>query len=81
MKTISIIFSVLILALLLGASTFARTLLVDDNGVECPEAKFRKIQAAVDRAAPGDVIQVCPGTYNEQVQIAKSLTLEGVERI
>ena len=81
MKTISIFCSLLVFALFLSTSSaFARTLLVDDDGVECPSAKFRKIQAAVDRAAPGDVIQVCPGTYNEQVQIAKPLTLVGIER-
>ena len=42
--------------------------IVDDNGAECPNAQFTTIQAAVDVAGGGQV-KVCPGTYNEQVQI------------
>jgi len=45
------------------------TLLVDDDLVQCPTAQFTSIQAAVTAAAPGDHIDVCPGTYNEQVTI------------
>lgn len=44
---------------------------VDDNKVQCPGAAFTTIQAAVDAANPGDQIQVCDGTYREQVRIAK----------
>ncbi|HLE30123.1 MAG TPA: parallel beta-helix domain-containing protein [Anaerolineales bacterium] len=37
------------------------------------------IQAAVDRAQPGDTIRVMPGVYNEEVLVsAESITLEGV---
>ena len=82
--------SALFLALLWGSSALANTnqanetthhvLLVDDDQQECPNAGFTTIQTAVNAAAPGDTIQVCPGTYNEQVEIAKRLTLVGVER-
>ena len=88
--------SALFLALLWGSSALADTvfvgdtnqanetthhvLLVDDDQQECPNAGFTTIQTAVNAAAPGDTIQVCPGTYNEQVEIAKRLTLVGVER-
>jgi parallel beta helix pectate lyase-like protein len=58
----------------------ARVLLVDDDHQECPNAGFTTIQTAVNAAAPGDTIQVCPGTYAEQVEITKRLTLVGVER-
>jgi nitrous oxidase accessory protein NosD len=53
------------------------TILVDDDKVECPTAKFTTIQSAVDAAKPGDTIRVCAGTYVEQVSISKSLTIRG----
>lgn len=44
---------------------------VDDDGAECPGAAFTSIQDAVDAAPVGQTILVCPGTYTEQVTIAK----------
>ena len=70
----------MVLTLFCGSSAFAGTLLVDDDNAECPDAGFTSIQTAVDAAASGDVIQVCPGTYDEQVEIAKPLSLVGVKR-
>jgi parallel beta-helix repeat protein len=44
------------------------TLKVDDTaGSGCDQ--YSTIQAAVNAAAPGDKIQVCPGTYTEQVTV------------
>jgi hypothetical protein len=54
------------------------SLLVDDDKVQCPNATFTSIQAAVLAANPGDKINVCPGTYNEQVKITKRLTIQGI---
>lgn len=38
-------------------------------GTSCTKPGYNKIQAAVDAAASGDVINVCPGTYPEQVTV------------
>jgi hypothetical protein len=51
----------------------AATLVVDDNSA-CPGASFTSIQAAVNAAAPGDTIQVCAGTYNENVDVPAALS-------
>lgn len=52
-----------------------RELVVDDDGAQCPGAAFTSLQAAVDAARPGERIAVCPGTYREQVRIAKPLQI------
>jgi hypothetical protein len=54
------------------------TLTVDDDHVQCPRAQYSSIQAAVLAAHPGDRINVCPGTYREQVKINKPLTVQGI---
>lgn len=48
------------------------TLTVDDDLVQCPGAAFRTIQAAMNNAVAGDTVQVCAGTYNENVNITKN---------
>jgi parallel beta-helix repeat protein len=71
----SIIFGFLLLALALALINSNRgvhaaaTLTVDDDGVQCPGAAFSTIQSASVVALPGDTIQVCAGTYNEDVLI------------
>src|SRR5690349_2232352 len=58
---------------------------VDDDRGDCPAAQFTTVQAAIDAAAAGDTIAICPGTYREgsgavgsnALTITKSLTLKG----
>ena len=56
----------------------ATVLTVDNDFAQCPDAQYNSIQLAVTAAHPGDTIRVCPGTYAEQVQIDKSLRIEGI---
>lgn len=70
----------LTVAVFLGAVVApAATLTVDDDHVQCPSAAFTSIQAAVAAASPNDKINVCPGTYHEQVVINKPLTVQGIQ--
>ena len=62
----------------------AATLVVDDDGqatalnCDASGAAFSTIQLAVNAAASGDTIQICPGTYDEQLVVTKSsLTIRG----
>jgi nitrous oxidase accessory protein NosD len=48
-------------------------------GTSCADAGYMTISAAVAAASPGDTIEVCPGTYLEQVMINKTLTLKGAQ--
>ncbi len=41
------------------------TWVVDDDGVQCPNANYTSIQRAVDFASPWDTIVVCEGVYEE----------------
>ena len=57
------------IALTVPPPATAVTLPVDDDAAQCPTAQWRSIQEAVTAAAAGDTIEVCPGTYAEQVRI------------
>ena len=50
----------------------ARTLVVDNDAVECPQAEYNTIQLAVLAAQTGDKILVCPGVYHGTVLIEVS---------
>lgn len=52
-----------------AAHSDRRTLVVDDDGADCPKAGYSTIQDAVDDAAPHTTIVVCAGTYKERVVI------------
>jgi nitrous oxidase accessory protein NosD len=59
-----------------GAASEPATLVVDRDGVQCGNAGYASIQAAVDAAQPGDLIRVCPDLYTESVVVDKPLTLK-----
>jgi hypothetical protein len=73
--------ALLVLAFALGALGFgvsnalAKDLVVDKDKVQCPKAGYISIQAAVNAASPGDKIKVCPDTYNESVNVTKTLNI------
>jgi parallel beta-helix repeat protein len=45
------------------------------SGGSCKKPGFNTISAAITAAKGGDIINVCPGTYVEQLTISKSLTI------
>jgi hypothetical protein len=64
--------------LLVGAGpVLAATLVVDDDGVQCPSPDYNTISAAVAASDPNDTIQVCAGNYNESVTVSYPLIFRG----
>jgi hypothetical protein len=64
----------LALTIFVAASANAATLFVGG----CGTPSFATIQDGVNHATAGSTVNVCPGTYPEQVVINKRLTLQGI---
>ncbi len=83
MKKIGILLAALVVTLLtFGGPAIAQdqsgdTITVDDDQQQCENAAFSSINAAIIASSAGDTIKVCPGLYNENVNVNKTLTLNG----
>lgn len=82
--SISLFGALVVLNTATSGTAQAATLLVDGDGqataTDCDASgfAFNTIQAAVNAAVSGDTIQICPGTYDEQVVVTTShLTIRG----
>jgi parallel beta-helix repeat protein len=79
MRRISVLtgfFSLLLLLVMLGA-LFVTPIAANPEIRMVPTAQYPTIQAAINAANPGDIIQVASGIYYEHVVVNKSLTLIG----
>jgi len=56
-----------------------KTIYVDDDKQDYLDADYEIIQDAIHHASPGDTIVVYPGTYEEQVDVNRKLTLKGID--
>lgn len=63
---------------LLGQSLLATTVAVGPSTCKPTLVHFSTIQAAVNASPFGTTIDVCPGTYPEQVVISQPLTVQGI---
>ena len=54
------------IALAAAPAASASTWTVDDDRLDCPNASFTTVQAAVEQAAPWDTVVICPGLYLER---------------
>lgn len=63
-----------------SSASWGKTWTVGPANVPCPNADFSTIQAAINGAQSGDVIEICPALYPEQLLITKPLTLTGISQ-
>jgi len=71
MRLLSILGLLIVVALVPARIARAAVVVVDDDGVECPNRSAATIQAGVALANPGDTVRVCAGTYAGDVVVNK----------
>lgn len=54
---------------------------VPGNGTSCTAPGFNSIQTALDSAPGGAKLNVCAGTYTEQLQVTNSVTITGMGKV
>jgi hypothetical protein len=74
-RAVMAVLSLAVLACFSPLHLFASTVVV---GTCKNLVQFATIQAAINASPSGSTVDVCPGTYPEQLTIAKSITLTGV---
>jgi len=74
-KLLMLVFLAVAVCVMSAGAGGAAVITVDDSG----GADFTSIQAAVYAAAVGDTIEVRSGTYVENVDVRKQLTLRGID--
>jgi Right handed beta helix region len=77
-RPIFVLTALFLLALSAGTLS-AATLVVGKPGTACPSPQYATIGAAIQAAASGDGIEICPAVYAEQLIITKPLSLRGID--
>jgi nitrous oxidase accessory protein NosD len=60
-----------------AADTAPNVVVVDDDGLQCPQADTDSVQEALDMVRDGGRVRVCPGRYAEQLTITRTVHLQG----